>query len=61
LQQSLQNSAGNHIGGADSATVEQAERDDAPLAGGITVSVDLQDEAKVEVVTAAFEEFGAEI
>ena len=56
-----QNSAGNLIGGADNETVDQAERDDVPLAGGITVSIDLQDEAKVEVVTAAMEEFGAEI
>jgi hypothetical protein len=56
-----ENSAGNLIGGADNETVDQAERDDVPLAGGITVSIDLQDEAKVEVVTAALEEFGAEI
>ncbi|MDR7157013.1 hypothetical protein J2W40_003860 [Sphingobium xenophagum] len=56
-----ENSAGNLIGGADSETIDQAERDDVPLAGGITVSIDLQDEAKVEVVTAALEEFGAEI
>lgn len=55
-----QNSAVNLIGGADNETVDQAERDDVPLAGGITVSIDLQDEAKVEVVTAALEEFGAE-
>ncbi|MFZ2996702.1 hypothetical protein [Sphingobium sp.] len=55
-----QNSAGNLIGGADSATVDQAERNDVPLAGGITVSIDLQDEARIEVVTAALDEFGAQ-
>ncbi|MEC3910377.1 hypothetical protein U5A82_07755 [Sphingobium sp. CR2-8] len=54
------NSAGNRIGGADSETVDQEERNDVPLAGGITVSIDLQDDAKVEVVTAALEEFGAQ-
>lgn len=54
------NSAGNRIGGADSKTVDQGERDDVPLAGGIMVSIDLQDDAKVEVVTAALEEFGAQ-
>ncbi|MEC3948674.1 hypothetical protein [Sphingobium sp. HWE2-09] len=55
------NSAGNRTGGADSDTVDQDERDDVPLAGGITVSIDLQDNAKVEVVTAALEEFGAQL
>jgi hypothetical protein len=55
------NSKGNRIGGADSETVDQDERNDIPLAGGITVSIDLQDDAKVEVVTAALEEFGAQL
>ncbi|MEC3909013.1 hypothetical protein U5A82_00565 [Sphingobium sp. CR2-8] len=55
------NSAGNRIGGADSETVDQDERDDVPLTGGIMVSIDLQDDAKVEVVTAALEEFGAKL
>jgi hypothetical protein len=55
-----QNSAGKRIGGADSKTIQQDERDDVPLAGGITVSIDLQDDAKVEIVTAALEEFGAQ-
>lgn len=55
------NSAGNRTGGADSETVDQDERDDAPLAGGIMVSIELQDDAKVEVVTAALEEFGAQL
>ncbi len=55
------NSAGNRTGGADSETDEHDERDDAALAGGITVSIDLQDKAKVEVVTAALEEFGAQL
>ena len=54
-------SAGNRIGGADSETFDQDERDDVPLAGGIMVSIDLQDDAKVEVVTAALEEFGAQL
>lgn len=54
------NSAGNRIGGADSETVDQGERDDVPLAGGIMVSIDLQDDAKVEVVTATLEEFGVQ-
>ena len=54
------NSAGNRIGGADSETVDQGERDDVPLAGGIMVSIDLQDDAKIEVVTATLEEFGAQ-
>jgi hypothetical protein len=56
-----ENSAGNCIGGADSKTIAQDEKDDVPLAGGITVSIDLQDEAKVEVVTAALEEFGTQL
>lgn len=55
------NSAGNRTGGADSETVDQDERDDVPLAGGIMVSINLQDDAKVEVVTAALEEFGAQL
>lgn len=55
------NSAGNRIGGADSETFDQDERDDVPVAGGIMVSIDLQDDAKVEVVTAALEEFGAQL
>lgn len=55
------NSAGNRTGGADSETVDQDERDDVPLAGGIMVSIDLQNDAKVEVVTAALEEFGAQL
>jgi len=55
------NSAGNRTGGADSETADQDERDDVPLAGGIMVSIDLQDDAKVEVVTAALEEFGAQL
>lgn len=55
------NSAGNRTGGADSETVDQDERDDVPLAGGIMVSIDLQDDAKVEVVTAALEEFGPQL
>lgn len=55
------NSAGNRLGGADSETVDQDERDDVPLAGGIMVSIDLQDDAKVEAVTAALEEFGAQL
>jgi hypothetical protein len=55
------NSAGNRTGGADSETVDQDERDDVPLAGGIMISIDLQDDAKVEVVTAALEEFGAQL
>lgn len=55
------NSAGNRTGGADSETVDQEERDDVPLAGGIMVSIDLQDDAKVEVITAALEEFGAQL
>lgn len=54
------NSVGNRIGGADSETVDEDRRDDVPLAGGITVSIDLQDDAKVEVVTAALEEFGVQ-
>ena len=56
-----ENSAGNLIGGADSETVDQVERDDVPLAGGIIVSVDLQDEAMANIVTAALEEFGARL
>jgi hypothetical protein len=56
-----ENSAGSLVGGADGETVDQAERDDVPLAGGITVSIDLQDDSKIDVVTASLEEFGAEI
>ena len=55
------NSAGNRTGGADSEAVDQNERDDVPLAGGIMVSIDLHDDAKVEVVTAVLEEFGAQL
>ncbi|WP_229380757.1 MULTISPECIES: hypothetical protein [unclassified Sphingobium] len=55
------NSAGNRTGGADSEMVDQEERDDVPLAGGIMVSIDLQDDAKIEVVTTALEEFGAQL
>ncbi len=41
------NSVGSQVAGADRKTPDQPERDDIPLAGGITVSIDLQDEAKV--------------
>ncbi|MEC3947721.1 hypothetical protein [Sphingobium sp. HWE2-09] len=54
-----QNSAGSMIAGSDGETVGQAARDDAALAGRIIVSVDLQDEAHVEAVTAAMREFAA--
>lgn len=55
------NSVGNATAGADSATVGEVARDDAPLAGNIIVSVDLQDETHVEAVTAALREFAAKI
>jgi hypothetical protein len=52
-----ENSAGNTLAGADGQTIGQAARDDAPLAGAILVSVDLQDETHVDAVNAAFTEF----
>lgn len=45
----------------DGRTPDQNVSGNAPRSGGFTVSVDLQDEAKVEVVSAALEECGAQI
>jgi hypothetical protein len=54
-----QNSAGTEPDGADvaSATPTSDARDDAALTGRIVVSVDVQDDAKVEEVRRAFGEF----
>lgn len=54
-----ENSAGISVAGSDHETADQAARDDVPLGGRIVVSIDLQDEAKIEIVTAALEEFEA--
>jgi len=56
-----QNSAGNVIAGSDGETVGQAARNDAALAGKITVSVDLQNETLVAEVNAVMREFAAAI
>ena len=55
------NSAGDELAGSDGeagAPTPEA-RDDAALHGPIEVSVDLEDDAKIADVKAAFAEFGA--
>lgn len=55
------NSAGVAPAGSDSEAGEPSPpiRDDAPLNGAVTVSVDVEDEAKVAKVREAFGEFEA--
>ncbi len=55
------NSAGDAAAGSDTASGEPSPeaRDDAELRGAILVSVDLDDEGKVESVKSAFAEFEA--
>lgn len=55
-----QNSAGDELSGADQRAGEpsEGERGDAPLTGAVEVSVDINDDEKVERVRAVFAEFG---
>ncbi len=55
------NSAGDAAAGSDTESGEPSPeaRDDAELRGAILVSVDLDDERKVESVKSAFAEFEA--
>lgn len=55
------NSAGEQIAGSDKAAGEPTPklRDDAALLGPIQVSVDIDDDAKVEDVRSTFSEFNA--
>lgn len=54
-----ENSAGLVATGSDNASVEPGEeaRDDGAHAGGVTVSVDINDDALADRVGAAFTEF----
>lgn len=56
-----ENSAGDEQGGADINAGDPSPemRTDAPLNGAVTVSVDLEDDAKVSAVREAFGEFEA--
>lgn len=51
-----QNTAGEERSGGDSDTALEAGRDDAPLSGPISVSVDVNDDALATVVTQVFDE-----
>lgn len=57
-----ENTAGEEIAGSDTEagvpTVE--ERDTAALNGTVEVSVDIQDDAKVDIIRKAFAEFNAQ-
>ena len=55
------NSAGEEQAGSDGDAGEPspAARDDSPLNGAVTVSVDIEDDAQVQKVREAFGEFDA--
>ena len=52
-----QNSAGKDVGGADNATVLEAERNDSAIYSGIVVSIDLEDDSLADTVKSVFSEF----
>ena len=56
-----ENTAGEEQAGSDTAAGDPSpeDRDDSPLNGAVTVSVDIEDEAKVAKVRDAFGEFEA--
>lgn len=56
-----ENTTGEEQAGADTDAGEPspATRDDSPLNGAVTVSVDIEDDAKLAKVHAAFGEFAA--
>lgn len=56
-----ENTAGEEQAGADEKAGEPgpAARDDAPLHGAVSVSVDIEDDAKASKVREAFAEFQA--
>lgn len=56
-----ENTTGQKQTGSDNAAggASSESRDDSPLNGGVTVSVDIQDEARVAKVREAFTEFAA--
>ena len=56
-----ENTAGEEQAGADTHAGEPSpgNRDDSPLEGAVTVSVDIEDEAKAAKVREAFGEFEA--
>jgi hypothetical protein len=55
------NTAGEAQAGSDTAAGQPSpeSRDDSPLHGAVTVSVDIEDDAEVAKVRAAFGEFDA--
>lgn len=54
-----ENSAGENRSGGDTATHLEAERGDAPLSDPISVSVDVNDDARAAIVAQVFDEIGA--
>ena len=52
-----ENTAGSAVSGSDREAIGQDARADAPLAGDISVSVDLQDSTHSQAVVATFAEF----
>ncbi len=57
-----ENSAGEELAGSDAEAGEPSPepRDDAPLDGAVSVSVDIEDDAKAVKVREAFAEFHAD-
>ncbi|WP_230772388.1 hypothetical protein [Sphingomonas sp. Leaf4] len=57
-----ENSAGEELAGSDAEAGEPSPepRDDAPLDGAVSVSVDIEDDAKAAKVREAFAEFHAD-
>lgn len=55
-----ENSGGEEISGGDAAVPLEEERDDAALHSPILVSIDVNDEAKVELIKSALAEAGAD-
>ncbi|EJL26232.1 hypothetical protein [Novosphingobium sp. AP12] len=54
-----ENSAGGTPSGGDTATHLETERTDAPLSDPISVSVDVNDDARAAIVTRVFDEIAA--
>ena len=55
------NTAGEKVAGSDAEAAEPGReaRDDAALNGQVTVSVDIEDDAKASLIRQAFAEFSA--
>jgi hypothetical protein len=53
-----ENSAGETTSGGDTSTHLEEERNDAPLGDAISISIDVNDDARAALVTRVFDEIG---